>query len=216
MSGSPKSKEGATFFQAQQIARTKRNSLENSIGCHPPYRKKKQVISRVSPDCSVRPSRASGLTMATEAKDKSAAGEEESKRTGPQVWVSSAQRGRRGMTFYSNLTLEKLQNFEHVELHGLGEAVAVVVEVAQQLGQGPFCQVEKIATDLISTQESSNMPKIVISLKRTKVPADSDLPARSKGGKEKEATKAKPAAAEAAKEDDDEDDEEDDEDDGDE
>eukprot|EP00457_Paulinella_chromatophora_P016077 gb/GEZN01016809.1/.p1 GENE.gb/GEZN01016809.1/~~gb/GEZN01016809.1/.p1 ORF type:complete len:146 (-),score=37.58 gb/GEZN01016809.1/:46-483(-) len=110
---------------------------------------------------------------------------EENKRDGPQVWVSSAQRGRRRMAFYHNLTLEKLQKFQMVELHGLGEAVALVVEVSQQLGEGPFCKVEKISTDLISTQASRNMPKIVISLRRLKTPTEADIPARTAPVKKK-------------------------------
>jgi len=87
---------------------------------------------------------------------------------GNQVWIGTHKRP----LFYADIALEMFVRQESVELHGLGEAIAPTIEVAEHLIYLKKATLTKIHTGSVAATSSGHgsRPEIVITIKRTGIP----------------------------------------------
>jgi len=87
---------------------------------------------------------------------------------GNQVWIGTHKRP----LFYADIALEMFVRQESVELHGLGEAIAPTIEVAEHLIHLKKATLTKLHTGSVAATSSGHgsRPEIVISIKRTGIP----------------------------------------------
>jgi len=87
---------------------------------------------------------------------------------GNVVWIGTHKR----VLFYADIALEMFVHNELVELHGLGEAIAPTIEVAEHLIQLKKATLTKIHTAAVAATAAGHgsRPEIVITIKRTGIP----------------------------------------------